>query len=468
MILRKTLFAASLALSVVAGAVAPTKSNIGGSYVHFVPSAFGYDGKPSFFVFDSDNTSESVIRVDENLEAVETFTLPSVEYSITTDILIPSGFKTGKEFTQSDRYSSIPLTDAVRLVAGLYPAGYISVNMSPSYGSNPDRELKLFIPGNSIPEGVYANITENEFFYRVQQGEAMTDVNGFAIYDSEGSILEIYSAKDVCNGVLDWDTDLKVHSTKTQNESLGFFDEIYFMDEKHERQLNITQTLFNSDKDYEILVPVIKNSGKTITVNKNSGWSTIEYTYEGPDGPETATTSQWVEKIHAPEYAGVGVVNVQTGETLVTYEFPEPYAISDDNHLYFSNPCIYSFGDKLYLEIEVPKNSDEDNDYSYEENIYYYEITRNQSGVKAPAMTTTVKVHPSILNRGENLEVSVGDNDEISAITLTGINGRTEQRVAGNDGRQTYVKTNGLNSGVHIVGVTTANGKTHSQKIIVK
>lgn len=452
--IRYLLTTAALTLTLAASAVKPTKS-MGSGYIYFTPAEFGFDGKPSFFLESSDEFT----RITEDMETVETFTLPEQKLTIKKNILIPSGFKYKSIFQQTGDYNTNSLSEALDLIQKFYTQGYVSVSIKQSYIDD-DRQVVLFIPGNKIPSGIYTGMTDNEVNYLASEGK-LDEIDGYAIFNSGYGNLYMYTKMQINSGELDWSTELKVHSTQTEDTGIpSYFDDVYFLDDIHERIAIITQTLFNHDKDYEVLVPVCKKSAKTVIKDVES-YNSISYTYEGPDGEETAYTSKWKEEIYPIEYSGVGVLNLRTGEIMTTFEFPEPYRYS--GYKYLSDPDIVALGEKNYLSVSVPSNENY-NDYDN----YFYELDRNQSGVKTPVIAKKVRVKPGIVNRGENVMVNVEGEKGISAITLTGMNGMTEQRMAGRGEKSSTIATGNLSSGVHIVGVQTADGENSFSKIIVK
>ncbi len=465
MLLRKLFTYAALSLSLVAMAVQPTKNFNCGNIYYSLPE-FGYDGKSSFFLTSDDNC---FTRVNEDLEPVETFNLSEQCLTIKKTIFLPSGFKYGDYYPRTESYDPKSLSEALQLIRTIYPQGYVTVDMDAQYHGEDDRKI-LFISGNKIPEKVFEGMTD-EYLHILASEGSLDGIDGYAVFQTwEDSwvgahTLYVYTRAEYNTGELDWSTELKAVSTNNVDWSYTYFDDVYYNDEMHDCIANITQTLFDSDEDYEILVPILKESKKSITNDVSSDHNRIEYTYEGRYGEETGYTSTWKEEVYPVEYTGVGVAKLRTGEISTIFEFPTPY-INCGNYggnFYLSDPEIFILGEKRYLQVGVPQNED-----TYEYDYYIYDIDGAQSGVKTPVVAKKVRVNPTIVNRGEDVMVNVEGNDEISAITLTGMNGQTLQHIKGNGAKSAAVKTGRLGSGVHIVGVQTADGENTYNKIVVK
>lgn len=335
--------------------------------------------------------------------------------------------------------------------------------MSKVYGYEEEEPYVLFYEGNSIPDGIFEGIDNSEYWQWEMSGgyDSMSNA-GYARYAPSAGKITFYKRTPYNNGILDWDTPLKQHSTTyTEADIEQWCDDVYYLDDMHERYCKITQTLFNSDKDYEILMPICTESKTPIIKEiRGSDWRAITYTYEGKDGEATASTRDWNEEIYPIEVLGIAVVSLRTGATVATFDFPTPTLITDE-YYHSLGADIIGMGDKVYLRT-VSEVSDDERQYNF------YAIEPGMSGVQTPVISKRVSVKPSIVNRGEDVMVSVDGNDAISAITLTGMNGQTLQHIKGNGAKSAAVKTGRLGSGVHIVGVQTTDGENTYNKIVVK
>lgn len=187
-----------------------------------------------------------------------------------------------------------------------------------------------------------------------------------------------------------------------------------------------------------------ESGGTTTTEVRNYAYPK-SYEFDGM----TKYTNDWNEESNEVNFLGIAAVNIRTGETVATFELPEPYTMGQ-----IDNPYYYKLGEKTYLCVEVSSV------------CYFFAIEKGMSGAQAPVMMKKVKVHPLIVNRGTDIEVST--DDHISSISLTGINGQTEQRIAGRGADRHTLKTDRLPSGVHLVDVRTQDGGQSVSKIIVK
>lgn len=463
--MRYLFIAAATILPFAASAVKPTRVCKDG-HVLSIPAEFGYDGKASyFFGLEKGNDSETIERINEDLDMVETFT-PSVQ-TLESKVTrwIPSGIKSAYQFTDTGELPASSLSDALNIVQKLYPNGYVTINMRGYYDYAGEYQLILFIPGKTIPEGVYNGMNDYELSLLMEAGK-LDNIDGYSMYWEEYNHVTTCVKTEYQTGELDWSTELVEHSSYTTETDFRFFRSVYYYDDMHEVSLPITQTLFNSDEEYEILMPIVSQSNEPISKEVYNGWQSIEYTYQNKYGEEvTEGTSRWIEKTLPILYSGVKVVNIRTGAVVTTFEFTEPIKLSDRNS-YILSPDVFVIGNKKYLSVNVDVY-DEDGS-SYEELYYIFDINGEQSAVKAPVMTKRVSVKPSIVNRGEDVMVNVDGNDAISAITLTGMNGQTLQHIKGNGAKSAAVKTGCLGSGVHIVGVQTTDGANTYNKIVVK
>lgn len=457
MILRKLLTASALTMTLAATAVLPTKTSQNGT-IYICPKEYGLDGKPSFFFCSGEDSAVIFEQINENIETVETFSLPVKTYRQESKILIPSGYIKAYRYEESANYAAGSMTEAITIVKQYFPSGFTTVNVTSS--SDYEREQTLFYEGNKLPEGLKPTMTSweirewNELYNQFRT----TSYPNYASYIPYNGVITFLNDTEYDSGDLDWSTPVtRVLSSHTYEYESEPYDYIYYTDSEltDDADLCITQTLFNSDADFEVLIPMYAESGGTTTTEVRNYAYPKSYEFDGM----TKYTNDWnEEESNKVSFLGIAAVNIRTGETVATFELPEPYTMGQ-NRREIDNPYYYKLGEKTYLCVVV---SSEDEDSI----CYFFAIEKGMSGAQAPVMMKKVKVHPLIVNRGTDIEVST--DDHISSITLTGINGQIEQRIAGRGADRHMLKTDRLPSGVHLVDVRTQDGGQSVSKIIVK
>lgn len=452
MLLRKLLTAAALTMALAAIAVLPTKTTNNGK-ISICPKEFGCEGKPSFFFCSGDEDAATFEQVNEDLEVIKTFSLPVKTYHQENKILIPSGYIKAYHYILEGSYTANTMTEAIAIVKQYYPSGFTTVNVTPD--DEYQSEQTIFFEGNKLPEGIKPTMTRQEYNGWVDLAEQYrtTQYPAYASYHREK--LSFVRDTEFESGELDWSTPVTTVLSSTTDEYVCKpYSYIYYSDCEliDDADLCITQTLFNSDADFEVLVPIISESNNTSVREVRNSPYPRSYTFNG----ETKYTYDWNEQYNQIYFRGIAAVNIRTGETVASFDLPEPYW----NEI--EDPYYFKLGEKIYLVCDI-YSENEDNDL-----YYFFAIEKGMSGAQAPVMTKSVKVRPSVVNRGEDVMVSVDGNDAISAITLTGMNGQTLQHIKGNGAKSAAVKTGRLGSGVHIVGVQTTDGENTYNKIVVK
>jgi hypothetical protein len=187
--------------------------------------------------------------------------------------------------------------------------------------------------------------------------------------------------------------------------------------------INVTQTLFNNDAKYEYLMVVV----------------------EEVDGYSEGTGFK---------------VKSEDGTTVASVKFPEGYVLYSlsDNDAY-----LLELDGVNYIIIKV-----EDSD-SYDYYNLVYEIDRSSSSVKQVGAPIKVKVSPTIVERGEMINVAlpeIGANTgAINVVSTSGAVVFNQKVEAGTS--QASIDTSSLQRGLYIV--TIDNGKTReSTKIIIR
>jgi hypothetical protein len=191
--------------------------------------------------------------------------------------------------------------------------------------------------------------------------------------------------------------------------------------------INVTQTLFNNDAKYEYLMAVVE---------KVDGYS-----------------------------RGTGFkVKSENGTTVASVKFPEGYVLYSlsDNDAY-----LLELDGVNYIIIKASRPNHEE-----EESYYYnlvYKIESSTSSVKQVGAPIKVKVFPTIVERGEMINVAlpeIGANTgAINVVSTSGAVVFNQKVEAGTS--QASIDTSSLQRGLYIV--TIDNGKTReSTKIIIR
>jgi hypothetical protein len=193
--------------------------------------------------------------------------------------------------------------------------------------------------------------------------------------------------------------------------------------------INVTQTLFNNDAKYEYLMAVVE---------KVDGYS-----------------------------RGTGFkVKSENGTTVASVKFPEGYVLYS---LYDNDAYLLELDGVNYIIIKAYRpNHEEDDDELYYYNLVY-KIDVSTSSVKQVGAPIKVKVSPTIVERGEMINVAlpeIGANTgAINVVSTSGAVVFNQKVEAGTS--QASIDTSSLQRGLYIV--TIDNGKTReSTKIIIR
>lgn len=200
----------------------------------------------------------------------------------------------------------------------------------------------------------------------------------------------------------------------------------------------LTQTLFNNDEDYEFIVPEI-TSTSAIEKEDRDGDGEIDY---------EVTEYNYI-------YSGFKIKS-GNGQTLQTIKLDNGYSM---DFIY-----LLRINEKSYLMVSTSYYDGN----SYDEQVLFYPIKSNTSGVNPLGAPTTVKVAPRIANRSESFTVEIdGENNTPRIVEVANMAGQIvwKQKVAA--GQNTLsISADRLSKGVNIIRV---NGKqTETCKVIVK
>jgi hypothetical protein len=209
----------------------------------------------------------------------------------------------------------------------------------------------------------------------------------------------------------------------------------------------LTQTAFNDDADYEVLLP---SYGEEVIKNSEESWR-IEY--KDIDGNDSFTWLSCTVTTSRPAIDAIEAVNVKTGSVVTRFVFPEI--------LEYPSAVVFATGERRYLRIQGSKATEATEIFSY-----FYDLD-DKSSVKAPVLVRTSTVSPTLVNRGENINVRLEGDDELRAVSVVSATGASEvRRVAA--GKSASVSSAGLAPGVHVVGVETSKSRPEYTKVIIR
>lgn len=219
----------------------------------------------------------------------------------------------------------------------------------------------------------------------------------------------------------------------------------------YDTYLELTQTLFNDDNDYEILRLKMTQAEFAEEVSHSD-------ILELPNGREVYVDNMPATRIRrGAGCEAIEVVKLNSGEVVATFDIPAEYKPSYEIY----NVTVMQMGEKKFLYFTT--DGDDEN-----EATLLYDLN-SLSAINAPMLVKEIKVNPTIVNQGEYINVAVGDNTEIEEITVTDMNG-VMHRLAPNPGKRTAtLGTRTLSKGMHVVGVKTSDASaTKGTKIIVR
>lgn len=210
------------------------------------------------------------------------------------------------------------------------------------------------------------------------------------------------------------------------NLSDGFYDV--------ESEFSLTQSLFNSDADYEYLLP---------EWNGTYSYEYDSYNWEGYSEHYRVTKSK-CQSI---------AIKKTNGTTVGTISAPQGYSF------YFEEGVsIIKLGSSLYIVLSVTNISD--GTWS----SAWYRIDQQSQSVTLVDMTP-MSVRPSVVNRGQDITVELGDGMQASELEVVNALGQTVKRVPVQPGqREVRIGTADLGHGINLI----SSRKQGAVKIIVK
>lgn len=208
------------------------------------------------------------------------------------------------------------------------------------------------------------------------------------------------------------------------------------------RYLIVSQTLFNSDKNYEYLVYTFGEP--QITYSEE-----IDKDYDG----EIDYISQREER----RSNGFQIVQ-DNGNVLASVKIEDEYELTGVD--------IYEINGKYYLCAELKVEGEYD---SYLNRFYAFEKGNATSLQAIRTERVGIKASPAVARRNEIVSIDLSGVKDARAITLTSSNGQTLKQQRLEQGQRTaVVSTNGLSAGMYIVNVTDGSHTSETCKIIIR
>lgn len=382
----------------------------------FIQAKFTADDKPVMYIKNLDETDHEVdqyVILDEAFNEVRTlsFSFPAVTatYTVWRNIQGPIGIRENRELRNE--------------VSGITLEQFIQEGQGRGFLRREDHGAEVWL----MPADEYAYFAYEAYGYKYPQELMVWATNNMSIYsmnydyDSYGPIPGKYEEP-----VTEEDTYTPVISDLYRKTS----DCVDYDD------VEISQTLFNTDALFEGLVPVYTVYDASY-VNEN-------------------------EKVEGQRVriSGYKVVS-ENGSTITSFDLPAGYSMRYDD------VYLYEVGGKNYLLLYCSTNADADNS---EDAYVVYEIDPASASVRQVTEPRKVRVSPTTPRRGTSVNVEFGaPAAENSKIVVTSVNGRTVlSRTVAPGTTATSIDTDRFEAGMYIVTVTDGRTSREATKIIVR
>lgn len=221
--------------------------------------------------------------------------------------------------------------------------------------------------------------------------------------------------------------------------------------------VNVTQTLFNNDQNFEYVSPLYekKNSpldlssykwqdfpiGKLYDFGSYFGWA-IDYNY--------------IETYSAPDRCIGFSIRNQNGAELQTVKFEDGYTTVNEKFM-----SVIIIWEKKYLSCNLMNDKT-----SY---TVLYEIIKGENSVRQLGAFKT-GVHPTLVSRGQNVMVDFEnpDNDTVS-VSVTDMTGKVVYNRSVDSGVESLaIPSDSMSTGMNIVTVYEKNQPKSSTKVMVR
>lgn len=260
-------------------------------------------------------------------------------------------------------------------------------------------------------------LTESEKFqeYTITiKREAVTDGHGNITYTGAWDQGEKEYTQEITASI----EDIELKSVNNNEENNVLF---------------LTQTLFNDDEFYEYITPVLNLQLTSKSEQDRDGDGEIDY----------------IQEEYSYKKTGFDIKS-SNGQTIQT--------IKIDNDRYYYSICLLTINDKRYIGVEV------------DDELIFYPIITNSSGIKALGTPTKIKVSPRIADKSESFTIELDEtesniNRDIVVVNSAGQTVWKQNVPAGQN--KVNISASNLNKGVNIIRVNGTK-KPESCKVIVK
>lgn len=394
----------------------------------YINSEFTKDGQPMLTFSSQDEEKTDISVYNPNLESVASITIPRkvnsyreisrrvLEYNPDGDrhdyvAHIVSTIEEGVAWINNKLHGHVSETTS-NGVTYYYPTlGLDNNDVIESYVY-----FQYYDLGTAYPS-IYYYITPSEY------DPGKFEIHNVGLYEGSYIKTDQWTAPEVevayyYDGYLD---------LATHNYNTGARDNIY---------MDVTQTLFNDDEDFEYL-------------DEDYTMELVE-TYD-----ETGHSKSYY---YGTIIHGVTVCS-SNGNELMKISFPVDIDIKE---VYASLEFI---GDKKYLSFELEYYDSEKDHYEY---IYlYYEIEKGANSLRQVGEPIKVKVRPTVIGPDESVNVQFSETKGESRIIVTDMKGRTLLNSKVNAEGSYQIPGRIMSNDMNIITVDTPEGK-QSTKVVVR
>lgn len=386
----------------------------------YIPGNYCSDGTPKLVWENYENDDYSLVGVfDEDLNKVATINIPDVTgceyYTLIRKRVLeynPNGYK-GEE-----NIGDLMTLEELRERAGSEFFGHVTET---TYNGR-----TVFYPTTGIDGD---DVNRDVYFYYWELGTAYPQIAyafqpsadnpgygaGYRIYLNEGS----YIITDRYGDPVREDEGSAIRAGYLEMDEMNY-------NNGHEGEIIVTQTLFNQDAEYEYLAPIYTTG--------------LQYTEE---------RSFYIREEYGPNLVGIALKTASGNEL-------QRLTISGVDHI--SDIDLISIGSKTYLVLETV----------FEDGRYetFYLIDGN-SALRQVGETVKIRVSPTVIGRGESVNVEVGKVKGTARVTVTDMNGRTVYSASVREAGVHQIPGSVMASGMNIVTVEGAGTGSRSTKVIV-
>jgi len=403
------------------------------NYVYVIPAEFTSDGKDYVECIDDEFDAEYYYK-DYGFDGAEipksvTFNIYNDDFEKVKSVNIPVDVTT-TTYT-SYEHEEIPTHSSS---TEEHLATFTSLDEAITYiSSSLDEEVnKTEVKGDTT----YIYLSYEGCYYKYEKyGELYPE--DYFIYVQDGHLYLVenrYESVTTENWVVDYEGEShKPHGAEVIND-LSIYD-----------NATLTQTLFNTDANYEY----IKLTYEPYTYTD----STMATDYDDNGQSYSYCISKTVYNTHYVK--GFNVVS-ETGTVLATATFD---ATEDElKHNYYIDFALVVLNGKTYLCADG---------FGYQ---YYYRIDPTSSSIKQVGRAKKAHVSPTVANRYEDITVEL-EEDGTSAhkVSVVDAAGRTVYNANVPAGqRSVKINASRLSNGMNIISVKNGNSKPNNCKVYVK